>query len=93
MSATVLAMATLFAMLPGIVIGPFAGVYVDRWNRRVTMMVADTAIAAVSLWLAYLFWTGDIQVWHVYVITLARSVGGTFHWPAMQSSTSMISAI
>ena len=89
-SATVLAFATLFAMLPGIVFGPFIGVYVDRWNRRITMIVADSAIAAVSLWLAYLFWSGDIQIWHVYVIMFARSFGGTFHWPAMQSSTSMM---
>jgi DHA3 family macrolide efflux protein-like MFS transporter len=89
-SATVLAMATLFALLPNIVLGPFAGVYVDRWNRRTTMIVADSAIAGVSLWLAYLFWTGDIQVWHVYVITFARAFGSIFHWPAMQSTTSMM---
>ena len=89
-SATVLAMATLFAMLPQIVLGPIAGVYVDRWNRRVTMMVADSAIAGVSLWLAYLFWSGGIQVWHVYIIMLARELGGIFHWPAMQSSTALM---
>ncbi|MBN2470935.1 MAG: MFS transporter, partial [Anaerolineae bacterium] len=33
-SATVLALASLFAMLPQIVLGPIAGAYVDRWNRR-----------------------------------------------------------
>lgn len=89
-SATVLAMATLFAMLPQIVLGPIAGVYVDRWNRRVTMIVADSLIASVSLWLAYLFWSGSIEVWHVYVIMLVRELGGIFHWPAMQSSTSLM---
>ena len=57
-SATVLAMATLFAMLPQIVLGPLVGVYVDRWNRRVTMIVADSLIALASLGLAYLFWSG-----------------------------------
>lgn len=89
-SATVLALATLFAMLPQIILGPIAGVYVDRWNRRITMIVADTLIASVSLWLAYLFWSGNIEVWHVYVIMLARELGGIFHWPAMQSSTSLM---
>lgn len=89
-SATVLALATLFAMLPQIVVGPLAGVYVDRWNRRTVMIVADGVIALVSLWLAYLFWSGRIEVWHVYVIMLAREMGGIFHWPAMQSSTSLM---
>ena len=89
-SATVLAMATLFAMLPQIVLGPLVGVYVDRWNRRVTMIVADSLIALASLGLAYLFWSGHVQVWHVYAIMLFREIGGTFHWPAMQSSTTLM---
>jgi DHA3 family macrolide efflux protein-like MFS transporter len=89
-SATVLALATLFAMLPQIVLGPLVGVYVDRWNRRVTMIVADSLIALASLGLAYLFWSGHVQVWHVYAVMLFREIGGTFHWPAMQSSTSLM---
>ncbi len=89
-SATVLALATLFAMLPQIVLGPLVGVYVDRWNRRVTMIVADSLIALASLGLAYLFWSGHVQVWHVYAVMLFREIGGTFHWPAMQSSTTLM---
>jgi DHA3 family macrolide efflux protein-like MFS transporter len=89
-SATVLALATLFAMLPMIVLGPVAGVFVDRWNRKRVMIVADGIIALLSLGLAFLFWTGQIQVWHVYVVMLARELGGIFHWPAMQSSTSLM---
>ena len=42
-SATVLAMATLVAVLPRVVIGPFAGALVDRWNRRLVMIAADSA--------------------------------------------------
>src|SRR5829696_4120350 len=56
-SATVLALATLVGMLPQIVLGPFAGALVDRWNRRVIMIMADGTIAAFSLLLAYLFAT------------------------------------
>jgi DHA3 family macrolide efflux protein-like MFS transporter len=89
-SATVLALATLFAMLPQIVLGPLVGVYVDRWNRRVTMIVADSCVALASLVLGYLFWSGRVQVWHVYAVMLFREIGGTFHWPAMQSSTTLM---
>jgi len=63
---------------------------VDRWNRRVVMIVADGTVALVALGLAYLFWAGTIQVWHVFVALLVRAIGGNFHWPAMQASTSLM---
>jgi DHA3 family macrolide efflux protein-like MFS transporter len=89
-SATVLATATLVAILPGVILGPFAGALVDRWSRRRVMIVADSLIAAVSAWLAYLFWTGSMSIWHVYVAMLVREIGTAFHWPAMQASTSLM---
>lgn len=89
-SATVLATATLVSLLPGVFLGPFIGALVDRWNRRRVMIVADMIIALFSAALALLFWSGRIQVWHVYVIMFVRSLGGTFHWPAMQASTSLM---
>ena len=89
-SATVLATSTMVALVPEIALGPFAGAYVDRWNRRVVMIVADGLIALASLWLAWMFWLDAIQIWHVYVILALRAIGGSFHWPAMQASTSLM---
>lgn len=89
-SATLLAFATLVGMLPQIVLGPVAGTYADRWNRKMVMMVADSSIALVSLVLAWLYLSGNVQVWHVFVVLLIRSLGGAFHWPAMQASTSLM---
>ena len=57
-SAIVLTMATLVGMLPQVVLGPFAGALVDRWNRRIIMIVADAAIALFTLLLIWLFATG-----------------------------------
>lgn len=89
-SATVLATASLVALIPEVVLGPIAGACVDRWNRRLVMIVADGLVALASLWLAYVFWTGAMQVWHVYIVMLLRSAAGGFHWPAMQASTSLM---
>ena len=89
-SATLLATATLVAMLPQIILGPFAGTLVDRWNRRIVMMIADGTIALVSLGLAALFLLGWVQVWQVFVVMTLRAVGGAFHFPAMQASTSLM---
>jgi DHA3 family macrolide efflux protein-like MFS transporter len=37
-----------------------------------------------------LFWTGTIQIWHIYVISFIRSLGGAFHFPAMNASTALM---
>ncbi len=89
-SATVLATATLVALLPQVVLGPFVGALVDRWNRRVIMSVADASIALATLLLFYLFASGQIQVWHIYTLLAVRSLGGAFHGPAMTASTSLM---
>jgi MFS transporter, DHA3 family, macrolide efflux protein len=89
-SATVLATATLFGLLPQIVLGPFSGPLIDRWSRRLVMIFADAGIALATGVLAYLFWAGLVEPWHVYAVLFIRSVGGAFHWPAMQASTTML---
>jgi DHA3 family macrolide efflux protein-like MFS transporter len=89
-SAQVLATATMGIIVPMVILGPIAGTYVDRWNRRLTILISDTAIACVSLLLAYLFWTGQMEIWHVYLVIVARSIGGTFHGPAIGASTTML---
>ncbi|MCL4867579.1 MAG: MFS transporter [Anaerolineae bacterium] len=91
-SARVLAGATLVGMLPQIVLGPFVGVLVDRWNRRLIMLVADSLTAAATLLLVFLFASGVVQVWHIYLIMFARSLGGAFHFSSMASSTTLMVA-
>jgi len=89
-SATVLATATLVGLLPQVFLMPIAGTFVDRWNRRVTMIVADGLVAMATLTLVVLFWMGNVQVWQVYLIMFVRAAAGSFHWPAMQASTSLM---
>jgi DHA3 family macrolide efflux protein-like MFS transporter len=89
-SATILAVATLVGMLPQIVLGPFAGALIDRWNRRLIMIFADASIAIFTLLLAWLFATGRVQIWHVYTIMAIRALGTAFHFPAMSASTPLM---
>lgn len=89
-SATILATASLVALLPDILLGPFAGALIDRLDRRKVMIVSDLAVALVTLSLVYLFWTGSIQIWHLYVVMTLRSLGNTFHRGAMQASTALM---
>ncbi len=89
-SATVLALASLVGLLPQVLLGPFAGVLVDRWSRRWVMLAADVTVALATVVLALLFLTDQVQLAYVYIILFVRALGGTFHWSAMQASTSLM---
>lgn len=89
-SATVLATASLVAMLPQIFLAPFSGALVDRWNRKAVMIVADSLIALATLGLIFIFATGRESILAVYAILFIRSAGGAFHFPAMAASTSLM---
>ncbi len=89
-SGTVLALASLAGLLPQVVLGPFVGVLVDRWDRRRVLIVADSGVALATLVLGVLFWLGTVQIWHVFVILFIRALAGSFHWPAMQASTTLM---
>ena len=89
-SAAVLATATIAALLPEILAGPLAGVYVDRWDRRRVMLLADAMVGLISLGLAAAFHLGLARIWHIYGVMALRAIGGSFHWPAVQASTSLM---
>lgn len=80
-SAQVLALAAIAGMLPQSLLGPLVGVYVDRWDRKWTMILADSFIALCTLLLAVLFWLGVARMWHIYVLLACRSIGSAFHTP------------
>jgi len=89
-SAQVLATASIAAIIPQVLLAPFAGAFVDRWNRKRVMMVSDSLIAATVFVLAGLFVIDRVEVWYIYAVMLIRSTGAAFQWPAMQASTSMM---
>ncbi len=89
-SATVLATASLVGMLPGVVIGPFIGPLVDRWDRRRTLIIADSIIAAATLVLAILFAVSEVPIWQIYGLLFVRALAGGFHGNAMTASTSLM---
>lgn len=89
-SAEVLAMAMLATLLPFIVLGLFTGVFVDRWDRRRTMILADSFVAFCSAILAFLFFIDRVEMWEIYTLLALRSAGSAFHTPAMQASVPLL---
>lgn len=89
-SATVLAVASLFSVLPAVILSPFAGALVDRNNRKWIMILADLLIGISRLLGVVLFLTGTIRIWHFYLFEFIGSAAGAFQHPAMTASTALM---
>ena len=74
--------ALLANFLPQVLVGSFAGVMVDRWDRRRTMVTSD-ALQAVGL-LPLLF-AGPGRIWVVYAVLLWQGTVEQFFHPAQQA--------
>ncbi len=89
-SATVVGMATMTALLPRALLGPFMGALVDRWSRRAVLLTSHGVIILSLLCLGYLFWTGTPPLAVVYLIILVRACGKSFQMPAMLATTALM---
>src|SRR5690606_36040546 len=89
-SAEILAYAAIASLLPQALIGPFAGVYIDQWDRKMTMMLADGFIALCTLVISILFYLEVADIGYIIALLALRSVGSAFHMPAMQASVPLI---
>jgi MFS family permease len=90
-SATSLGIMTSAFTLPYLLIIPLAGVLVDRYNRKLMMMVSDLAAGLGSLTILILLATGHLQVWHFYLVNILIGLGNAFQWPAYSAAiTTMV---
>lgn len=89
-SALVLSAAMFMGFLPQGVLGPFIGVFIDRYQRKTIMIVSDLFISFASLILVFAGWTGKLSTGLILSVLLARSVGTAFHQPCIQAVTPQI---
>jgi DHA3 family macrolide efflux protein-like MFS transporter len=89
-SAVVLANSAIAGFLPQAILGLFSGVYVDKWNRKLTMMLADGFIALCTLVISLYFVYGEPELSLLYLLLALRSAGSAFHMPALQASIPLL---
>lgn len=90
-SAITLTVASIISFLPNLLLGPFAGVWIDRYNRGKVMIAADGLVALSSVILGAAFLIMDIPpVWFIYTVLFLRGLGNTFHSPAIQSAIPLL---
>jgi len=72
--------------VPMLILTPFAGVFVDRWDRKKIIAIVDFFQALAAIVLIYLFMVDIIEVWHILVLFALRGAFDAFHRPALQAT-------
>jgi MFS family permease len=86
--ASTLANISFFTFLPTVLLTPIAGTLVDRWNRKLVMLLSDAATALGTLAALTLLLNDNLQIWHVYVIGLVAGFFTAFQYPAYAAAVS-----
>jgi DHA3 family macrolide efflux protein-like MFS transporter len=84
-SGVVLALAAVFGFLPQAIVSIFAGVWADRVNRKVMIILSDSTIALATLVLAFFMLSGVDDLWLVFLVMAVRSVGAGLQMPAISA--------
>lgn len=89
-SATVLGLISACFLVPFLAVSPFAGAMVDRYNRKLMMMISDLgavlATASILLLNAY----GTLEIWHYCAAAVVYGLSATFQWPAYMAAITLM---
>jgi DHA3 family macrolide efflux protein-like MFS transporter len=90
--ATNLALLGVFFMVPLLVMSPVVGVMVDRYNRKLMMMLSDLAAGMTTIVVFVLYASGNLQIWHLYVNAAINGLFQGFQWPAYSAALALMVA-
>ncbi len=86
--ATPLALVAFFSFGPTILLSPLAGVIVDRYDRKLVMMLSDLVSGFSTIALVTLFYTNNLEVWHLYILAFLAGSFEAFQFPAYSAAIS-----
>ena len=84
-SALLLGLVGFFSQIPAFFIAPFAGVFIDRWNKHRVLVITQILSMLQALALAVLTLTGAINIWHIVALSLSLGFINAFDMPARQA--------
>jgi MFS family permease len=84
-SELLLGVMAFAGQFPGLLMAPFAGALVDRWNRHRMVVVAQTLLMIQASALALLVITERVEVWHLVALAIVAGLVTGADIPARQS--------
>jgi len=88
--ATDVGLMTFFAFGATVLCSPLAGALIDRWNRRLTIVLSDLGSAAAVLVALALFATHSVSVWHLFALNAVTGAFVAFQQPAYAATISLM---
>src|SRR5918911_4826607 len=89
-SPLALGAVTMFQSLPVMILGLFGGVIADRFPKRKLLLFTQTVMLTQALLLAFLTWTGQIALWHIYAAALILGIMNAMDNPSRQTMVSEV---
>lgn len=84
-SGIMMTISIICGFLPTFFLAPFAGVWADRYNRKILIILADSLIALATLIIAILFLLGYDAIWLLFVVSAIRALGTAIQMPAVSA--------
>ncbi|MEL6462180.1 MAG: MFS transporter [Cyanobacteria bacterium J06641_2] len=89
-SATALTLVSFFVQLPRLLITPFSGIIVDRFNRKKLMLLGDIVAFLCTFTIGLLHFTDRLEVWHLYCVVAIYGGFGQIQTLAYSASIALI---
>ena len=84
-STVKVSLQVIVVTLPGLFIPFIGGVLIDRFDRRYLGVALDLARGVAVLGTAYIAWRGQLQLWHLYAMTLINGVASAMYWATVNA--------
>ena len=84
------AFITFFTEIPSLLLSPLAGAIVDRYPRKLILLLSDSISMCASLMLVVSYSHGSLGVWKIYAAGFVQSLMNGLQWPAFTATVSLL---
>lgn len=89
-SALTTSLLSVCSYAPYVLLSIFAGALSDRWNKKHTMLICDSFAAISTILVLFLLKTGELEIWHLYLINAFNGIMNTIQQPASDVTVSLL---
>ena len=89
-SALSTALLTVSSYVPYILLSLPVGTLTDRMNKKHLMLISDTAAALCTLTILFVWLSGNLELWHLYIVNAITGTAQAFQQPASEVATTLV---
>ena len=89
-SALSTALLTVSSYIPYILLSLLVGTLTDRMNKKRLMLISDTSAALCTLTILFVWLSGNLELWHLYLVNAITGTAQTFQQPASEVATTLV---